>query len=145
MFNRVPKLRLLIAGGFAILVCFLLLLPIVAGGDSRGHEKSKYHHDDSATYLSSILETYSKTSRVQCALRCKRHLGCVDIAFRDDKVCLLLGKPGPATKGNEILPGLNKFALVELKGTDIAHILYHDIFCVCFCTDVCVSRGLGRS
>ena len=118
MFNRVPKLRLLIAGGFAILVCFLLLLPIVAGGDSRNHEKSKYYHDDSATYRSSVLETHPKTSRVLCALKCKRNLGCVDVAFRDDKVCLLLGKPVTA-QVDEAIPGLKKFALVELKGMEI--------------------------
>ena len=123
MLEKVSKLHIFIAGGFALLAYVLLSPPFVAGADSHNHEKSKYYHDDSTTYQSSVLERHSKTSRVQCALKCKRHLGCVDVAFREDKVCLLLGKPGPQPGVDEILPGLKKFAMVELKGTDSVHLL----------------------
>ena len=41
--------------------------------------------------MTRVIASYTSMSRVQCALRCKRHDGCTDIAVTDGKlgVCYL--------------------------------------------------------
>ena len=114
MSKRASKIYLIIAGLCFVFIYWLPLLPIVTATET--HEREKYFQDNSPTLTSSVLEIYTKTSRVQCALRCNRHKDCVDVAFRADKACLLLGKPGRQGQVDEVLPGLTKFALADVDG-----------------------------
>ena len=77
------------------------------------NEQANYFQEILSATNNTVLETYSNTSPVQCALRCKRNKGCVDVAFKDDKMCLLLGR---AVYGNHIEDGSKQMSPVKFPG-----------------------------
>ena len=101
--------------GSLFILTYSALQLLIVGADQR-HEKSKYFQEQPSTFAGNILKTYTGTSHLHCALRCKRNKECVDVAFRDDKACLLLGKAIHEAPRNVTVSGLTRFAAVELPG-----------------------------
>ena len=56
------------------------------------NERANYFQEIPSFASNTVLKTHTNMSRVQCVLKCKQNKECVDVAFKDDKVCLLLGR-----------------------------------------------------
>ena len=102
-------------GGFVILVCSLFPLPMGAAVESNQH--GKYFHETTAIFDSNVLETRTKTTLVQCVLRCEGNKMCGRVGFHDDKSCLLLGQTGNGVQVDQTTAGIKMFAPVSIMGT----------------------------
>ena len=77
-----------------------------------------------------VLKTHNKISRIQCVLRCKQNMECVDVTFNYDNVCLLLGRPLIGTDHHVYskimsmvrFPGIFKFHHVCLSSQSLDNI-----------------------
>ena len=56
------------------------------------NEGANYFQEIPSVASNTVLKTHTNMSRVQCVLKCKQNKECVDVSFKDDKVCLLLGR-----------------------------------------------------
>ena len=92
--------------------CFLVRLPTVLEGSSvqdppdtikppttasiidsvKLNQEANYFQEIPFVANNRVLETFIKISRIQCVLRCKQNKHCVDVAYKDDNMCLLLGR-----------------------------------------------------
>ena len=77
------------------------------------NKQANYFQETPSSAVETVLKTYNNISLVQCTLRCKRNNECVDVAFNDDKVCLLLGRK---IDGAQINAGLKKISVVKFPG-----------------------------
>ena len=105
------------------LVCFLAGLQSVLEGsvinkpsyaelaESAAKLDGRFLQVVSSAIESTEIERHENTSRVQCALRCKRKQECVDVVYNEDGVCLLLGR---TTNGTKVQKGVMAFSPVVI-------------------------------
>ena len=118
--------------------CFIIRLPLVLEGSSPSDERvtqavtkmnatlkidgaklnenANYFNEIPLTANNTVLKSYKNISPVQCVLRCKRHKECVNVAFKDDKVCLLLSQ---AVDGTTVDGSLKQMGPVKFPGLQL--------------------------
>ena len=77
-------------------------------GSSENTNNNEGSGSPASGQLEGVIDTFNKTSRLQCAHKCRLNEKCKDIAYKDGNTCLLLDRKGKLHTGRmEIIhPGI---------------------------------------